>query len=72
MSETKLRTLPEEIEARILGGRPFTHGDLCAEFSGRGCDELYRVVDKVVQRLRRKGKIAFKREGRFVVWSVVP
>jgi hypothetical protein len=48
----------EALTARMLSGEPFT-------WSGVGGS---RLADKVIQKLRRKGLIAFKREGRTAVW----
>lgn len=61
-----------ELEARMLSGEPFTYGQLCSQFGehkfGAGYD---RRIDATIQKLRKKGKIAFKREGGSVVWRAV-
>lgn len=57
-----------KIEARMLNGQPFTYGDLCAELKTAGRD-LDRKIDQMIQKLRKKGKIAFTREGGRVVWK---
>lgn len=69
MSDPYIPLLIEKLEARMLSGEPFTYGGLCAE---RG-DKLDkgRMIDKAIQRLRRRGLIAFIREGRNVVWRPV-
>lgn len=56
-----------KLEERMLSGEPFTYGALCLEFKTAG-REFDRKIDATIQRLRRKGKIAFTREGGAVVW----
>lgn len=62
-----------ELEKRMLSGQPFTYGELSRQFApgqgarGRGPDAS-RIVDHTIQRLRRKGLIAFTREGGKVLW----
>lgn len=69
MSDHSITSLIEKLEARMLSGEPFTYGGLCAE-QGDTLDKD-RTIDKAIQRLRRKGLIAFAREGRNVVWRPV-
>ena len=69
MSNQTITSLIEKLEARMLSGEPFTYGSLCAE-QGDILDKD-RTIDKAIQRLRRKGLIAFTREGRNVVWRPV-
>ncbi len=61
-----------QLEERMLNGEPFTYGQLCKDFGeheyGSGYD---RRIDATIQKLRKKGKIAFKREGGAVVWRAV-
>jgi hypothetical protein len=63
----------DEVEARILSGEPFTYGALCDWRLGTGDqgENRDRLIDRSIQRLRRKGLIAFKREGGKVVWRTV-
>jgi hypothetical protein len=59
------------LEARMLSGQPFTYGDLSRQFSPGGIKahhDASRVVDRTIQKLRRKGLIAFSREDGRVVW----
>ncbi|HEY9550606.1 MAG TPA: hypothetical protein VIR45_14005 [Kiloniellaceae bacterium] len=44
-----------------------TYSALCAAYSPDESDT--RAVDKALQKLRRKGWMLFKRDGRKVVWS---
>lgn len=61
-----------EIEARMLSGAPFTYSGLMLErvAAGQGgrCGDDDRLIDRTIQKLRRKGLIAFTREGRATVW----
>lgn len=70
MSDHSITSLIEKLEARMLSGEPFTYGGLCADEQGDILDKD-RTIDKAIQRLRRKGLIAFTREGRNVVWRPV-
>lgn len=68
----------EEIEARMLSGEPFSYGPLChvrkmaiMEDSGdivRDGDHD-RLIDRTIQKLRRKGLIAFERKAGRVIWT---
>ena len=59
---------PERIdELRMLSGEPFTFGGLCVTF-GR---DHFRLIDRTIQKLRKRNLIAFERKGRDVVWSAV-
>ena len=63
--------IKSEIENRMLTGVPFTYGGLCDRFRndyGIDCD---RTIDQTIQRLRKQGKIAFKREGRNFIWCTI-
>ena len=60
-----------ELEKRMLSGQPFTYGELSRQFApGQGArgPDASRIVDHTIQRLRRKGLIAFTREGGKVMW----
>ncbi|CAM2952938.1 hypothetical protein [Brevundimonas diminuta] len=57
-----------DLETRMLSGEPFTYGGLCATYGKELNEDRTRVIDKTIQRLRRKGLIAFTREGRSTVW----
>lgn len=52
------------IEKQIFSGARFTYGALCV-----GPWDS-RLPDKLIQRHRRKGHIAFERIGRTVTWSL--
>lgn len=59
------------LECRMLSGEPFTYGGLSKEFApGKSAShhDASRLVDRTIQKLRRKGLIAFKREGGKVIW----
>lgn len=65
----------EELIARMLSGEPFTYGELCRWRGAReqravrlGNYDHDRLIDHTIQKLRKAGKIAFKREGGKVVW----
>lgn len=65
----------QEIEARMLSGEPFTYGALSewrasieqGAIRTRVLDHD-RLIDRTIQKLRRKGLIAFTREAGSVVW----
>jgi hypothetical protein len=56
-----------KLEQCILSGEPFTYGGLCALTEN---NDAAREADKLIQKWRRKGWIAFTREGRSVVWRL--
>lgn len=61
----------EAIEAVIFSGLPFTYMRLAAINVDHGGDESKdRLADRTLQKHRRKGLIAFTREGRAVVWRL--
>lgn len=67
-----------EIEARMLSGEPFTYSGLCAWRADKeqGAYKTQfgdhdRLIDRTIQKLRRAGKIAYKREGNLTVWRPV-
>ena len=59
------------LRQRMLSGEPFTYGDLSAEFAphSSGHHDPDRVVDRMIQSLRRAGQISFKRMGAKVIWA---
>lgn len=64
-----------KLEKRMLSGEPFSYGGLClsareGDFGDLGKDGS-RKIDATIQKLRKKGKIAFKREGGATVWRAV-
>lgn len=62
----------------MLSGEPFNYSGLCAArkstFVG---DDVFlhgdhdRLIDRTIQKLRRKGLISFKRERGLVIWTPV-
>lgn len=61
------------IEARMLSGQAFTYGGLVAEFAGKTTDHneakrIAMLIDRTIQRLRRKGLISYRRSGRDTIW----
>ena len=68
---TEHRAIQEQLVLRMLSGEPFIYGRLSAwAEAALGFDEAEtRLVDKTIQRLRRRGAIAFERRGRDVVWT---
>lgn len=62
----------EEAEKFILDNLPSSYGRLVKKVPHHGRpDDFDRTIDKALQRLRRRGRISFIREGRNVLWSVV-
>lgn len=71
-------TEKDALEQRMLSGDPFTYGGLSrtrkTTFVG---DDVFRdgdhdrLIDRTIQRLRRKGLIAFRRDGSKVIWQAV-
>jgi len=64
-----------DIEARMLSGEPFSYGGLCEWRAERDEGAIKtrmpdhdRLIDRTIQKLRRKGLIAFTREGGKIVW----
>ncbi len=62
--------MDSRLEARMLSGEPFTYKELKGEFTND--DDHYRIVDLAIQRLRRRGLITYRREGRLVIWAATP
>lgn len=55
-----------DIRRRMLSGKPFSYGGLVADgFEPNGT----RIVDNMIQKLRKSGLISFKRVGGRVVWT---
>jgi len=65
-NETDIRT---EMERRILSGEPFT---FTALYAGYSSPKAYRIADRLIQKHRRAGNIAFKRNGHSPIWSTIP
>lgn len=56
---------------RIASGAPFTYAQLTELVVAHGAHEGHdRIADRTIQSWRRKGSIAFVREGRNVIWSL--
>lgn len=60
-----------EVEAYILSSLPATFSSLWQTKESEGVD-WYREVDKGLQRLRKRGAIQFRREGRATIWEIAP
>ena len=58
----------EKLVERMLSGQPFTYGGLCATWGEAVNETRTRLIDRTIQKLRRAGKIAYRREGRSAVW----
>lgn len=66
-----LSHVTSEIEKRMSDGSSFTYSQLSALAGGWGFDEgKHRLADKAIQRWRKKGWIAFTREGRLLIWNL--
>lgn len=62
----------QEVEDFIISKLPATYWQLCAGLQYPKSGPLIdRKVDAALQRLRKRGRIAFKREGRMTIWDVV-
>jgi hypothetical protein len=70
-TSTEHRAIQAQLELRMLSGEPFIYGRLSAWAEAVfGFDEAEtRLVDKTIQKLRRRGAVAFERRGRDVVWT---
>lgn len=68
MTNESAKSPAEVLEERMLSGEPFTYGGLCVALGREFNEDRTRVIDKTIQRLRRRGLISFSREGRSVVW----
>ena len=70
-TSTEHREILAQLEQRMLGGEPFIYSRLAAWAERHfGFDEAEtRLVDRTIQKLRRRGAIAFERRGRDVVWT---
>lgn len=60
----------DEITAKIMSGIPFTYMALCIWANGSTAD-VGRTVDRAIQKLRRDGKISYRRErgNRSPIWQ---
>jgi hypothetical protein len=65
------REIQAKLESRMLSGEPFIYGRLAAwaEAAFGFCEADTRLVDKTIQKLRRRGAIGFVRRGHDVVWT---
>ena len=60
-----------DLEDLILNsGRSWTYKGLCVNFNADPTQAMQ--IDRTLQKLRRKGLIAFERVGRLVHWSAIP
>lgn len=59
----------EEAESYVLANLPSTYAKLYSPLieKDRNAD---RVIDKALQRLRRRGVVVFDRKGREIIWRV--
>lgn len=64
-SDEEISAALKAIEERMSNGAPFTYGGLC-----KCWPEHDRLIDKTIQRWRRKGLISFVRIGRDTRWSL--
>lgn len=61
----------EAILKRIATGESFTYAQLHEIVDALGANEAHdRIADRTIQSWRRKGFIAFTREGRSVIWNL--
>lgn len=58
------------VENFILDGKGHTLRDVCEQFLAG--DQQERQIDKIIQRLRKAGKVVKTRIGRNQVWTAVP
>lgn len=60
------------VEKRMSSGSPFTVGELWTPFAQHRSPTLnpYLLAHKEVQRWRKRGWIAFRRNGREVIWTL--
>ena len=65
------RQIQTELERRMLSGEPFVYGRLraWAEKQFGFSEDQDRLIDKTIQKLRRRGAVAFERRGTDVVWK---
>lgn len=70
LSKEEEAAFKEAVEKRILSGIDFTYMGLCIDTFGSTHD-IGRLVDKAIQRLRRAGKVAYRREkgNRSPIWK---
>lgn len=59
-----------ELETLITNGMTWTYSGLIEYYFGDQTQAMQ--IDRTLQKLRRAGKIAFKRSGRNVYWQAVP
>ena len=70
-TSTEHRAIQAQLVERMLSGEPFIYSRLAAwaERQFGVVEAETRLVDKTIQKLRRRGAIAFERRGRDVVWT---
>ena len=61
-----------KIEDFIMARLPATYGRLCAELCKSEGDYAWRMIDRGLQRLRKRGAISFVRTGNKITWSPLP
>lgn len=61
---------PELVEKWMLTGREFTYMDAYLTLSVDR-DES-RLIDRTIQRLRRSGRIAYRKDGSKFIWKAAP
>lgn len=59
-----------EVDAYILANLPASFTTLNGRKMAEGVD-WYRLLDRRLQALRKRGIVAFTRNGRIVVWDLV-
>ena len=59
------------IDAFILGNLPETFGALHRKATQHFGFDTYRKVDQRLQSLRKRGLIAFRRDGRGIIWHSI-
>lgn len=66
-----MTTTLEKIEARMASGEEFTFQQLWLSFeTGNDQENVYRLVDRTIQKWRKAGLISFVRQGNRVIWSL--
>lgn len=58
-----------KLEETILSGQEWTYQHLVSFFGAN--EKAGMQIDRTLQKLRRKGKVKFHREGRTVIWQRV-
>lgn len=58
------------LEATILNGSEHSYAALCSLYDADATNAMQ--IDRTLQKLRRKKLIAFRRDGKEVIWKKVP